>query len=243
MEKSSINILISEDQKLLAKLLLTNLASEPEFSVVGFAQDGKTTIELEKKLSPDVLLLDVNLPDIDGMQVLKQIREDGRTVKVVVVSNMCEGWLVKKAVTLGANAYISKDSEYEEIKKAIHSVTSGETYFCKNSFSKFLDNVAKGHSGGAPHKKHQSAIISDEADDEVSRFRINMQNLTERELEILQLIVEEKTSKEISDILYISPRTVETHRKNILQKLGIKNSMKIIKLAAEAGITELGAAS
>jgi RNA polymerase sigma factor (sigma-70 family) len=242
IEQESINILIAEDQNLLAKLMLVNLTGEPGFNIVGVARDGNEAIEMLESNKVDVLLLDINMPNIDGIQVLHSMRPKMPDLKVIMLSSMYEGWMIKNAITAGANAYVSKNADYEEIKKAIFTVLRGESYFCKYSFNSFMNNMS--HSEDEQKKSHRKKSFGateqvTDTLDEADRFRYNCHNLTQREREIFKLIVDEKTTKDISEELYISPRTVETHRKNILQKLGLKNSMKLIKLAVETNFNDL----
>lgn len=240
-EQKDINIIIAEDQNLLAKLMMVNLADEHGFNIVAIARDGKETLELLETHSPDVLLLDINMPVIDGIQVLKTIRQTRQELKVIMLSSMYEGWMIKNAISYGANAYVSKDANYEEVKKAILAVMHGETFFCKHSFENFISSVA--HSS-PPARKRQQATKSASGEHfaglgaDGEHFKMNFQSLTEREKEIFKLIVDERTSKEISETLFISTRTVETHRKNILQKMGVKNSIKLIRLAFETNFSE-----
>ena len=234
--------MIAEDQNLLAKLMMVNLADEHGFNIVAIARDGRETLELLGKFGTDVLLLDINMPVIDGIQVLKTIRQTNSDTKVIMLSSMYEGWMIKNAIASGANGYVSKDANYDEVKKAILTVMHGETYFCKHSFQNFISSVAQNEQ--APRKRSFKAKAAADGQfgaegNEGERFLSNYQALTEREKEILRLIVDEKTSKEISEELFISTRTVETHRKNILQKMGVKNSMKLIMLAFETNFLEL----
>ncbi len=239
-EQKDINIMIAEDQNLLAKLMMVNLSDEHGFNIVAIARDGKETLELLEKFETDVLLLDINMPAIDGIQVLKTIRQTHSELKVIMLSSMYEGWMIKNAIANGANGYVSKDANYDEVKKAILTVMHGETYFCKHSFQNFISSVA--HDEPAPRKKYPLKAATQVhfagEGNEGERFKVNYQALTDREKEILRLIVDEKTSKEISESLFISTRTVETHRKNILQKMGVKNSMKLIRLALETNFSE-----
>lgn len=244
IEQKEINIMIAEDQNLLAKLMMVNLAEEHGFNIVAIARDGQETLDLLGKFETDVLLLDINMPAIDGIQVLKTVRQGHSDLKIIMLSSMYEGWMIKNAIASGANGYVSKDANYDEVKKAIMTVMHGETYFCKHSFQNFISSVAQNEP--VPRKKSYRTKTSPEGQfaseaNEGERFLTNYQALTEREKEILRLIVDEKTSKEISEALFISTRTVETHRKNILQKMGVKNSMKLIMLAFETNFLELGA--
>lgn len=235
---SFINILIAEDHILLAKLLTTNLSDERNFHVVDMATDGEQTFDILEKKDVDVLLLDINMPKIDGMTALKEIKIKYPNLKVIMLTYLSDGATIKQAVQYGANGYISKSSESIDIIKAIHAVLNGETYFCSICFRNLLQTVS-----GKPNKNN---ILSDnlknsfsnaklypdqkKKDNTPNQFIDLYNNLTLREKEIIKLIAQGYTTKKIADELFISSRTVETHRKHILHKFGVCKSISLIKL-------------
>ena len=242
---SPIRILITEDHFLVAKLLMSELNAEPSFHVVDIISDGKEAIEYLDKTEIDVLLLDIYMDKVDGMTVLKLIRYKYPDIKIIMLTSETDGKIIKLAVEMGANGYITKLADCDEIRKAIYSVVSGATYFCKISFNNFMLNMKNGkdnshinehallnnHNGHINKSMNMQDINSDY--DNINPNSPNAENLaslTPREREILDLVVQEMTTKIISEKLFISCRTVETHRKNILSKLGVRNSMCLIKL-------------
>jgi DNA-binding NarL/FixJ family response regulator len=235
-----VNVLIADDHYLVAKLLMNNLAQETNMKVVGLARDGQETVDMLKEFDVDVLLLDIDMPIIDGMQILRDIRANNDVMKVIMLTNHSEGWIVKKAMQIGANGYLTKFAEADEVRDAINTVLTGETYFCKLSFQNLMKKITQ------PSAKFDKKTSGVESDDEEfdngivdrSQFHSNFQHLTIREKQVLKMIIEEQTSREISEKLYISSRTVETHRKNILKKLGVKNTVSLIKVVLESDLIE-----
>ena len=219
--KNKTTILIAEDHHLVAKLLSLNLEAIDEFRVLGVTYDGRETIKQTKDLNPDVLLLDIDMPVIDGMQVLKEIREQNKNIKIIMVSNHTESWLIKMSLLNGADGYITKFAESEELIEAVYAVTSGRRYLC---------NLSRRHlQFDAETDEGQKPVGTDS-------FTARYQRLTKREKEIFKLVVNGASSKDIAEKLYISVRTAETHRKNILKKMEMKNSVEMIKEALASGI-------
>ena len=237
---AKVNVLIADDHYLVAKLLMNNLAQEPNMKVVGLARDGQETVDMLKEFDVDVLLLDIDMPIIDGMQILRDIRVNNDVMKVIMLTNHSEGWIVKRAMQIGANGYLTKFAEADEVRDAINTVLTGETYFCKLSFQNLMKKITQ------PNTKFDQKTAGVASDEEElnngivdrSQFHSNFQHLTIRERQVLKMIVEEQTSREISEKLYISSRTVETHRKNILKKLGVKNTVSLIKVVLESDLIE-----
>ncbi len=238
--EQKVNVLIADDHYLVAKLLMNNLAQEKNMKVVGLAKDGQETVDMLSEFDVDVLLLDIDMPKIDGIQILRDIRTKDDVMKVIMLTNHTEGWIVKKAMQIGANGYLTKFAEADEVRDAINTVLTGETYFCKLSFQNLMKKITQ-PSAKYDQKTSGIALDEDNQDNGVvdrSQFHANFQHLTIREKQVLKMIMEEQTTREISEHLYISTRTVETHRKNVLQKLGVKNTVSLIKVVLEADLIE-----
>jgi DNA-binding NarL/FixJ family response regulator len=165
--------------------------------------------------------MDVEMPKMDGLKTVKYIKIHYPAIKVIMLSNRIEAWIIQKALKSGASGYVTKYSESHEVIDAITKVSRGETYFCKNSFDVMMKQI----SGKVP------TVTNNMAQD--------YKNLTSREREVLKLIGELKTTKDMADSLSISARTVETHRRNILRKLGYKNSLELIKEVAGKDIKDI----
>jgi len=203
-------IAITDDHEMVLKGIETMLLDTEEVNVVGTYKDAKETLENIIKDAPDVLLLDINLPDINGIDLCKQLLKNNPDLKIIALTNFDETSFVKRILTNGAQGYLLKNTDKNELLEAIKTVVSGEQYLQRNIQKKLLFQ--------AVGKTTNSTLLI---------------KLTRREKEVLQAISEELTTKEISEKLFISPKTVETHRMNLMSKLGAKNSVGIIKIAIE----------
>ncbi len=206
----SIRLAITDDHEMVLKGIETMLGNTPEINVVGTYKNAAETIENITKDQPDVLLLDINLPDINGIDLCKQLLKKHPELKIIALTNFDETSFVKRILNNGAHGYLLKNTDKLELLEALKTVLSGEQYLQKDIQKKLL-NQAIGKTSS------NSLLIK----------------LTRREKEVLQAISEELTTQEISEKLFISPKTVETHRMNLMSKLGAKNSVGIIKIAIE----------
>ncbi len=227
--KEKIKILIAEDHHLVAKLLSANLGMIEDFDVIAVTQDGKEAIKMTAELSPDVLLMDIDMPVLDGIQALKEIKKKNKKTRIIMVSNHTEGWLIKKSLLAGAEGFITKFAESDELIEAVYSVIQGKKYLCKLSNQHIQNESENGFDLAKTDQKEQEGLGNES-------FTARYQRLTKREKEIFKLIVEGHSTKELAEILYISVRTVETHRKNILKKMEMRSSVEIIKEAMASGI-------
>jgi len=228
---------------------MMDLVLEQNYEVLGILEDGEQVEDFLFKNKTDILLLDINMPKLDGLQVLQNIRDKFPGLKIIMLSSQCDGWIIKKALQLGANGYLSKHAEPEEIKLGISTVLRGEPYFCKRSFSSFIKKMSNPFSD-VNSKVPQSLPMTNQIKRKKSESnfenhdegynKVYLHNLTIREKEILGLVINEYTTKEISEKLFISFRTVETHRKHILSKLGVKNSLSLIKYVANSDLAFAG---
>jgi len=203
-------IAITDDHEMVLKGIETMLLDTEDINVVGTYKDAKETLENITKDAPDVLLLDINLPDINGIDLCKQLLKNNPVLKIIALTNFDETSFVKRILTNGAQGYLLKNTDKNELLEAIKTVVSGEQYLQRDIQKKLLFQ--------AVGKTTNSTLLI---------------KLTRREKEVLQAISEELTTKEISEKLFISPKTVETHRMNLMSKLGAKNSVGIIKVAIE----------
>lgn len=221
LEQTVTRILIADDHYLISKLIKMMLATSRNSYVVNLVKTGNEAIDYIKKNEVDLVLLDIDMPDLDGISVLKFIKENFNSIKVIMISNHTEPWLIKRALRLGANGYVSKYADSEEILNAINKINQNEVFLCQNTL-RIMYSVTDNQNESS----------------EVENFETALSQLTKRELEITKYIVDEYSTKEISDKLFISTRTVETHRKNIMAKLGVKNTIGLIKLTLENNLYE-----
>ncbi len=209
--KKKIRIYLADDHQVLIDGMQSVLNTNPNFEVAGFSLNGVNVIELATRAKSDILVMDINMPEKDGIDVLKDLSGTDYPFKVIILSSYDDLKLIKEVMKLGARGYLTKQCAGENIIEAIQAVQNGEEYYCKTVrekiFSSFTRNNIKPNA-------------------ETSNF-----SLTERELEIIKLISLEYSGKEISQELSISPNTVETHRKNLVKKLNVKNSIGLVKFA------------
>lgn len=208
-----IRIAIVDDHQLFRQGLGAILASNKEFDVIG---EYKSAIDLLKYLpniDVDVILLDIDMPDLDGISAMPQILESKAGVRVIIVSMHLQGEKIQAAVNQGVNGYLLKTAQDKEVSEAIHAVMQGKDYFSEEVNSSLRKAMR-------PQAKSKGI------------------ELTNREKDILKLIYQELNTQEISDKLCLSYYTVETHRKNLMSKTGSKNSIGLIKFAIEHGLDQ-----
>ncbi len=203
-------IAITDDHVMVLKGIASMLESTPELDVVGLYENATQTLERIGEDSPDVLLLDINLPDENGIDLSKQLLKAYPDLKIIVLTNFEDMSFVKRMLKNGVHGYLLKNTDKLELITAMKTVLSGELFLQKDIQKQLLNQTSKStiDNGLKP-------------------------NLTRREHDVLVAISEELTTQEISEKLFISPKTVETHRMNIMSKLGAKNSVGIIKIAME----------
>ncbi|WP_203258449.1 response regulator [Hyunsoonleella ulvae] len=206
-------IAITDDHQMVLKGIETMLAETKEISIVGLYNSGKQTLDNVQKDNPDILLLDINLPDINGINLCKELKSSNKNLKIIAISNYDDVSFIKRMLSHGADGYLLKNTDKLELLTAFKAVLNGEQYLQRDIEKKLLD-LSIGKTSKNPL----------------------LVKLTRRENEVLLAIAEELTTQEISEKLFISPKTVETHRMNIMSKLGAKNSVGIIKAAIENGL-------
>lgn len=205
-----IKISITDDHYVVLKGIESLLKDEKHIRVISIHENGKHTLDAFELEQPDILFLDINLPDINGIVLTKTISKTFPKVRIIALTNHEDVSFVKRMLDHGAYGYLLKNAHKEELLEAIDTVYKGEKYL-QESIKKKILNQSLG-------RKEDAAF---------------QPKLTRRETEVLQAISEELTTQEISKKLFISPKTVEAHRMNIMSKLGAKNSVGIIKIAIE----------
>lgn len=212
----SIKIILADDHTMLRYGLSRSLELEEDIDIVGQATNGHLTIELVKELSPDVVVMDIGMPDLNGIEATRRITKDHPNVKVVGLSMYSSDKYVREMFRAGASGYLLKNCTFEELIDAIRTVADGKTFISPS----ISDMVVK---------EYASKSIDDK-----SVFSL----LTQREREVLQLFAEGKTTKQVGRCLHISPKTVEAHRLRIMDKLDIDNIAQLTKYAIQEGLTE-----
>lgn len=216
----SVKILIADDHQLFVaglKTLITD-TEELSFTIVGVANDGDEALSLLRKTQPDVLILDLNMPQRDGLDILGTVREQFPDLRILALTSYDDAKIVKTAFKAGVDGYTLKTSGKPELMEAIRVILTGKTFF------------GEGVRLNDPMEMVNGKRIKKEKDPFEDRF-IKKYNLTKREIEILRLITLALSNKEIAKELFISDQTVSVHRKNIMRKLGVSNTAGLIKVA------------
>ncbi len=211
--ETPIRIHLADDHKVLIDGMRTLLNSISNFNVVGFSLKGTTLYEEVINNTTDILVLDINMPEKDGIEVLKEFAKKSFPCKVIVLSSYDDIKIIQEVMKLGASGYLTKQCAGENIVEAIQVVYKGEEYFCSQVREKIFSSAAQKNP-------------------KLNKIKVNPDHLlTVRETEIITLIALEYSGKEISEHLFISTNTVETHRKNIMKKLQAKSTISLVKFA------------
>ena len=203
-----IRLIIADDHPLMRNGIKTILAGDQEIEVVGCAGDGAELLEMLDTTDADVILMDINMPGMNGIDATQQVRKKHPDLKVLVFSQYDEKRFVKQLMKNGANGYLLKNSAAQELMNAIKIVHSGGLFLSKELPNIFVEKPKKSSDQLFP-------------------------KLTKREVEVLKQICLEKSTAEIAEMLFLSPNTVETHRANLLLKIGAKNTAGLVRWAIE----------
>jgi len=217
MEKI-IKYAIADDHKLFRKGIIAVLEDSPGFKLVLEAQNGRELLSNLNKAKPDVILLDLRMPEMDGIETTVEIRKQNEDVKIIIVTMLDDEKYVIHLMEVGANGYLLKNAEPEEIKTAITTAYENGYYF--------NDYVNKALLKRVVHKNQLKPVFN------------NNIELTNREIEVLKLICNEQTANEISKLIFLSPRTVEGIRTKLLEKIGVKNTAGLVMYAVKNRLVE-----
>lgn len=215
----SIKILLADDHKIIRDGLQSLLEKEENMEVVAFAETGREAVLKTLKLNPDVVIMDISMPDLNGIDATRQILSESPNVKVIALSTYSDSRYVEGMIKVGASGYMLKDCAFEELARAISAVTKGQTYLSPGIagtiVKRFVEQLSTENSPGS------------------------LSVLTDREREVLQLVAEGNTTKKIASGLNVSVKTVETHRQKIMTKLNIHSIAGLTKFAIREGLTSL----
>ena len=214
-----MTIILIDNHRILSEGLRGLLSQEPDMQVIADAQDGREAIELVGRLRPDVVLMDVVMPELNGIEATRQIQKEYPSVRVLALSMHVDKRYVLGMLEAGAAGYLPKDSNFEEVVRAVRAVASGQVYLSP----RIANIVVQEYGRKAAENKAQSAPGS----------------LSSREREVLQLLAEGHSAREIAGRLHLSVKTIETHRRNIQAKLGIDNVADLVRYAIREGLTTL----
>ncbi len=214
----TIKIVLADDHQIVRHGLRSLLTAEPDMKVVAEADNGRAVLRLTKEFSPDVVIMDISMPGLNGIEATRQIVAEVPGVKVIALSMHSDSLFVLNMLKAGASAYLLKDCALEELVKAIRCVVDQKTYLSPGISDVVIKDFVSGWSSTG-----------------ASAFSV----LTAREREVLQLMAEGKTTNQIADALCVSVKTVESHRKQIMNKSGIHSVAELTKYAIRQGLTSL----
>jgi DNA-binding NarL/FixJ family response regulator len=212
----TIRILIADDHGVMRAGLRALLEDEPEIEVVGEASSGEDIIDLTEKLLPDIILMDIGMPGIDGIEATRRIKSAFSHIHILVLSVYEDESLLREAIRVGAAGYIIKRAAEDELISAIRVVSRGDMYI---------------------HPAITRLLFSEHTP-EIQPKEVSLETLSPRELEVLGYLARGYTNREIAEALFISKRTVDTHRANIMGKLGLKNRIELIEYAKKYGLMD-----
>ena len=212
-----VNILIADDHQLILNGITDMLKPYKRYKIVGKAMDGKEAVEKAFELKPDIIFMDISMPGLNGIEATKIIVEKLPGIKILALTQHDENEYVLQILNAGGSGYLLKNSKKEEFEEAIESVLKGRKYLSREISDQMINDLLHQHSG---RRNEKNAEI----------------HLTKREIEIIQKIADDMSNQEIADELNISLRTVETHRRNLMQKLKVKTVVALLKYASQHNI-------
>ncbi len=211
-------ILLADDHRIIREGLRSLLQKQSDMEVVEEAQDGITAVRLAEKLHPDIVIMDIGMPDLNGIEAARQIVTRVKNVKVIALSMHSDKRFVLEMLKAGASGYMLKDCAFEELVNAIRTVSSGQIYLSQRV------------TGVVVNEYLRSQAVSDS-----TAYSL----LSGREREVLQLLAEGKTTRNIASSLHVSTKTVESHRQQIMEKLNLRSVAELTKYAVKEGLTSL----
>lgn len=217
----NVRLLLADDHEMMRQGLRALIAREADFAVVAEAENGQETLESARKCAPHVVVMDVAMPDLNGIEATRKLLAANSGIKVVALSGHANREFVREMLKAGASAYVLKSRAYKDLVLAIHEVMEGKTYLSPDVARGVVDEYVGSASSSS---KHPAFVV-----------------LTNREREALQLISEGRSTKEVADSLNVSVKTIETHRRNIMEKLNLYSVAEITKYAIREGITSVDA--
>jgi len=214
----SIRIILADDHKITRQGLRSLIDENNDMEVIAEAENGRDAVELAKQLKPDVIIMDVSMPDLNGVEATRQIVQDNPQMKIIALSMHSDTLFVSEMLKSGASGYLLKDCAFEELEQAIRTVTESKAYLSPSISGIIVEDYL--------HRLSKAELSTAEV-------------LTDREREVLQLIAEGQSTKQIALKLHISAKTVETHRRQIMNKLDMHTVAELTKYAIRKGLTAL----
>ncbi|NQW17319.1 MAG: response regulator transcription factor [Chloroflexi bacterium] len=219
MPDSPVRVVIADDHDIVRAGIRMLLEAQPDIEVIGEASDGKEIIQLANSLQPDVILMDISMPGATGIEATRTIKSANPGIEIVGLTMHAEDRYFFQMLQAGASGYVVKGAAPQELLDAVRAASRGEAYIHPSLARKLIGDYMSRTGGTAENP--------------------TIQSLTQREIEVLRLIVDGKTGREIAEDLNISPNTVERHRQNIMGKLGLHNRTELVKYAISKGLVEV----
>jgi DNA-binding NarL/FixJ family response regulator len=213
MEK--LKLIIADDHTMFLQGIISLIEHESSIKIVGKAVNGIEVLNILKIQSADIVILDISMPEMDGIELSKILKKEYPFIKIIIVSTHSNAKIISRLIRIGVNGYLLKNAEKAELLEAIYTVADGEKYFSKDVEDQYLSNNQK-----------------------IEKQISNLTELSSREKEILVLIAHEYNTAEIAEKTFISLNTVNTHRRNLLSKLNAKNTAGLVKYAVENGLVD-----
>jgi DNA-binding NarL/FixJ family response regulator len=215
----SISVVLADDHAVVRDGLRYLLEAQPDINVIGDAANGREAVELVGELRPDVVIIDITMPELNGIDAAHQIHQNSPSTEIIILSMHANKRHIGRALQAGAHGYLIKESAGIEVVKAVRAVNAGHRYLSQTVSDAVIDDYVA----------HRNA----------SENTGSLESLSAREREVLQLVVEGKTSAEIAAILNLSPKTVESYRSRLMQKLDIDDLPSLVRFAIRQGLTPL----
>ena len=219
MTEQSITVFLADDHTIVRQGLAKLLEAEPNIKVVGEAQDGREAVNKVQKLNPDIVIMDIAMPLLNGIEATRQIKKLLPQTRIIILSMHSHDRYISELINLGASGYLLKDATGGEIIKAVSAAMKGDIYLSPSISRRVVED-------------YLSLKKTSSREDLYAK-------LSNREREVFQMIAEGHSTRKISDILYVSPSTVKTHRANIMEKLQLDNISQLIQFAIRLGIVDV----
>jgi DNA-binding NarL/FixJ family response regulator len=219
MNDRTITIFLADDHTIVRQGLAKLLEGEPNLKIVGEAENGREAVKKIESLKPDIAIMDISMPLLNGIEATRQIKKISPQTKVIILSMHCHDRYISELFSYGASGYLLKNSTGSDIINSISAAVRGDTYLSPSISRRVIDDYV------SLKKRSSQEDLYDK--------------LSNREREVFQMIAEGRSTKEVSDILYVSPSTVKTHRANIMDKLQLQNISQLIQFAIRIGIVDI----
>ncbi len=217
MPATKTSVLLVEDHTVVRQGLRRILESDPQIEILGEVGNGREALSLAQRIQPDIAIVDISLPSLNGIDLTRQLGKLSPHTRVLILSMHADEAYVRQSLKAGAKGYLLKDADEQDLVRAVNALHDGGSYFSPSISRMLLDGY-----------------LHDDPAASVGELSL----LSDREREVLQLVAEGKSSKEVAQLLHLSASTVESHRKHIMEKLGLHNTAALVRFAVRMGIVQ-----